>query len=687
VNPAAQHNETQVTVGLWTGTYQLPRDFSVPRDLQLRLDSIVADRLALACRSFLEQSLNPADPSVWRVRDLTLNFSLDTGFSDVHGVACDWGRSLAFEILSIVEGGQVNDSILRFPNRAAFLAQFLADLAAGRAWGKWYYEEFSDLQMLPSRQVICSIFLRKDPLPADLLRQIASIGRLETVLQVLNESDAGLIFDLCFENAASTFRNENLQKWAGIVLELWNSAPLRAASRAEVQSRDALRLLIRTISRHSAGPSDLDLKRVINGLLAVRSVLLEIRKPSLMDSLFKQLAVFDLRSAVDTAFAAGAHDPGEALVLFSQMMQGDVAWASQAAAVVLGESNKERFLTCKSAAEGESVLSSFGGIFLLGHSLIGSALEESTRCASCASESPEKTVAILRHLAAIKCFGCARFADTSDDPALRLFSGMEGFSFLQALNDLDVRQLHLAGAHAVLLQALLDRHESHAPVLFADVISSSTENSVLLLRELVRDEWLDAFPVSDRQEDVSQLLRFSLQRFSAISKLDQPLVILGDSLSSRIEMSSLRQVLHVDALNRIDEVTKEKLAMELGLSVPQLTLRLDSPQEHFPYLSLATNSSGFHPNSELDCFFTLVSRAALRLFSRKLFGFESSSPEHIFHNFLSGVSEIRRIGEHLEVRLPQSPLSMILRMAGLQNQKYAPSWLKGLEVWLLPPQE
>ena len=685
MSSAARYNETQVTVGRWSATYEVSRDLPSPHELQQRLDSIVAHRLALACKASLEQSINHTDPSVWRVRDLALNFSLETSLSDIDRVAGDWGRSLAFEILSIIEDGEVSDSILRFPNRAAFFAQFLADLAAGRAWGKWYYEEFSDLQALPCRQIICSIFLRKDPLPADLLLQLDSKGRLETVLEVLNESDADLIFDLCFENAAPTSRVENLQKWAGIVLELWNSGPLRAVSRVEVHSRDALRLLIRTISHHPTGLNNLDLKRVINVLLAIRSVLLGMKKPSLMDSLFNHLAIFDLRSAVDTAVAAGVRDPGEALFQFAEIMQGDIDWARQAAAVVLGESNKEKFLTYKNIPESDSVLSRFGGIFLLGPSLIGAALEETTRLASDTSESPEKYMAVLRHLAAVMCFGCTRFPDTSDDPALRLFSGMEGIAFRQAVNGLG--SLDLAGAHAALLRTILDRHESHAPILFADVISSSPEKSVLLLRELVRDEWLDAISLSDVREDPSERLRFSLQRFSAILASDQSILILSDSLSSRIEISSLRQVPYVSVLNRRNGLTTEKLAMELGLSVPQLAFRLDSAQQHFAYFSLAENSSDFHPNAELDCFFTLVARSALRLFSRRLFGFQSSSPEHIFQNFLSGVSEISLVGDHLEVQLPQSPLSMILRMAGLQDQKYAPSWLKGMEVWLLPPQE
>ena len=190
------------------------------------------------------------------MRALSLNFSLDAGFFDAHGVAREWGHSLASEILSIVEGEQLSDSILRFPNRAAYLARFLSDLASGRAWGKWYYEEFSDLQILSIRQAICSIFLRGDPPPVELLLQIASIGQLESLLGALREDDARLIFNLCFDSASSLSRPDNLQKWAGIVLELWNSAPLRASSYSENRFGDALRLLARTLSRHPAGEGD-----------------------------------------------------------------------------------------------------------------------------------------------------------------------------------------------------------------------------------------------------------------------------------------------------------------------------------------------------------------------------------------------------------------------------------------------
>jgi len=675
-------------VGHWSGTYHVPREISDLQDLHLRLDSIVADRLALVCKSFLEQCLNGSDPSVWRVRHLSLNFSLDAGFSDAHGVARDWGRSLASEILSIVENDEVSNSVLRFPNRGAFLAQFLSDLVSGRAWGKWYYEEFSDLQALSNRQAICSIFLCRDTPSEELLLQIASIGQLENVLRVLNENDAQLIFELCFDSTAGALRHENLQQWAGIVLELWDSAPLRAGSRMENRFRDALRLFARTLSQYPAGKGDLELQAVINGLLELRRVLLEISKPSLIESLFEDLASFKVQSALKIAARYGVHDPTEALAFFAELMQGDVAWAHQAAAVLLGESNKDKFLTSKNISEGESILSSFGGVFLLGLSLTALSLDELSRCASETSDSSDKIAAILRHLSTVKCFGRTRFSDASDDPALRLFSGMERPSFQQALRDSNFQQLDLAGAHGVLLQSVLSRDESLEPVLFADLVPSPPDNSVFLLRELAHDEWLDAVPVSSQESDVSETLQSSLQRVSAVWKLDHPALFLGETLASRLDTPAPEQILHhVCELHRREEQTEEQLASQLGLTHPQLAYRLGSPAQHLPYFSLATNDSGLELDAGLDCLFTLVSRAALRHFSRKLFGFEFSSPDHIFENFLSGISEIRRVGERLEVQLPHSPLSLILRMAGLQDQRYAPAWLKGMEVWLLPPQE
>lgn len=646
-------------MGRWSGVYHVPRDFPVPQTVQHRVDGVVAGQLASSCGSYLENYLSAANPEVWRIRKLNLNISLDAEFPDAVGVARNWGRAFASEVLSILDSGE-SDSVVRFPNHAAFLAQFFSDLAAGRAWGKWYYEEFSDLRILSERQAICTIFLRPDTPPVEVVLQLASLRRLESVLQTLSDADARLIFDFCFADTSSAPRNDGIQKWAGIVLDLWNASPLRANSHQENRFRDALRLLVRTVSRFPAGKGNTQLKAAIDELLELRRVLSEIRSPAFLDSLIQTLAVADFSAALELIAQAGVPNPVNALSFLAETMQGDVAWGVQAAAVILGESHQERFLTSRSISEGESVLSSFGSIFLLIDSLEALQFADLSRACAKQCKSPEHVAAVLRHLVAVKCLGRSRFADASDDPALRLFSGMEAISFRQALDSLNVGQLDLAAARKLLLQAIQVRDETDPPVLFAELLSFDEKNAAFLLRDIARDEWLDLVPIPSGESDL----------------------FIGDSLSS---FQHARDGLAV--AGRLDDSMQEQLATQLGLTRAQLALRLQSPQQHYPYFSLAATWSDFELAPSLDCFCTLVSRAALRHLSRKLIGFESSSPDHLYQNFLAGLSEIRRTGERLEVHLPASPLSLILRMAGLQEQKFSPSWLKGMEVWLLPPQE
>jgi hypothetical protein len=369
-------------------------------------------------------------------------------------------------------------------------------------------------------------------------------------------------------------------------------------------------------------------------------------------------------------------------------MQSDADWGMQAVAVILGDSNQRRFLTARTISEGESFLSSFGGIFLLGPSFHALHLDELANGAAEPSDSHEESAAILRHLAALKCLGASRFADSADDPALRLFSGFEGHSFRQALENMDARQLNLAGAHKALLETLIDREEAREPCLFAELISPAAGTSVIILRDLAHDEWLDLVPVSATGSGVASLVLSSVRRFSVTCGIDCKSLFVGESLASLADSSDLRKAaVRVTVLARGDDSNQVQLTVQLGLTREQLAVRVNSSEQHYSYFCLSHDWSEFELDPVLDCTFSLISRAVLKHFARKLSGFEASSPDHLYQNFLSGLSAVRCIERRLEVRLSASPLSLILRMAGLQEQKYVPTWLKGLEVWLLPPQE
>jgi hypothetical protein len=347
----------------------------------------------------------------------------------------------------------------------------------------------------------------------------------------LDEGDARSIYDSCFKVASCLQQEEGLAKWTGVVLELWSAAPLRPGSRDENRFHDALRLLARTVSRFPVAQGDVPLKFVIDGLLELRHLLFQIGSASLIDAMVKNLARDDFRAAVELAAHAGASDPIAALTFFQERMQGDAHWGAQAVATILSDSQQEKYLTSKTISEGQSFLSSFGGIFLLGLSLQSLRFDELTNTAAAPCESPEKAAAILRHLAALKCLGRMHFADTADDPALRLFSGFEDHSFRQALQSMDAGQLNLAGGRKMLLETYMDHEECHDLCLFAELVSLPEGGPVFILRDLARDEWLDIEPASTAALEVSSLVQSSLQRFSSVCGRGCKSLFLSESLT------------------------------------------------------------------------------------------------------------------------------------------------------------
>lgn len=688
MKPAPVQDDARVTVGRWRGVYQIPASCPDPRDLQRRADQIVAAHLSRECAVCLGQVLGSGDASVWRIKDLAVNFSLETGLPDAVAVARKWGQQLATEIFSTVEGGEQSDSVLRYPNRVAYLARFVLDLVAGRAKGKWHYEEFEELYILSDRQAIRAVFLRCDPSAVDLLSEILAQGGLESVLNALTEDDARAIFAACFADVADVPSEEGLEKWTGIVLEQWVSAPLRAATRHENRHRDALRLLARILSKFPAACTDIPLKCVIDNLLGLRDILSLGYSPHWIDSLLNSLARCDLDQALALAIEAGAYDPCTVLAFFAERMKGDADWGGQAAAVLLGESHQQKFLTSKTISEGESLLSSFAGVFLLAGSLDDLNFAECLDSAAESAENPAKVSALLRHFTALKCLGSSRFQDAADDPGVRLFSGFEGPSFRESIGKLDAQLLEFESLQGSFLQSMKNRYELVPPLLFAERISLLEGIPALLVRDLMRDEWLDFVPVAADGSDAKERAEESLKRiFAAWNQLEIP-ALLSESIFELVQSPHLkRTAAKLSVLPRKNDQDCARLASRLGLTLDQLADRIAAGEGQAPYYSLLRISPGFALHPGLDCTFTLIARAAMKSFARKLFGFAASSPEHLYRNFLAGLGEIRRREGHLEVRLPASPLSLILRMARLQEQRISPSWHKGTQVWLLPPRE
>jgi hypothetical protein len=66
-----------------------------------------------------------------------------------------------------------------------------------------------------------------------------------------------------------------------------------------------------------------------------------------------------------------------------------------------------------------------------------------------------------------------------------------------------------------------------------------------------------------------------------------------------------------------------------------------------------------------------IASGVVRAFARRLMGFDSSSAEFIYANFLAGTSVLTVQPRKVEVFLPWVPLDVVLRVSGLGGQEFS----------------
>lgn len=141
----------------------------------------------------LEERLAPllddADPSVWIIRRLDLASLVDGG-SDraAHAFAAALRNAIARALRGEDGGG-----IIRFPNRAAYLARLLAEVARGDGFERWYHFRYRHLAALPVPDALVHIIAADPETGADALAELDAARQLGGVLDRLGERGAGRV--------------------------------------------------------------------------------------------------------------------------------------------------------------------------------------------------------------------------------------------------------------------------------------------------------------------------------------------------------------------------------------------------------------------------------------------------------------------------------------------------------------
>ena len=237
---------------------------------------------------------------------------------------------IATAVVTAIERGPDGESILYFPDRAAYLAYFLGELAGGRAWGRWSLAEFEPLRSLPPGTAAVEALARQPAWAEATLLHLAGQGKLDRVLGLMTERDARLALDLAAGTDIGTGSRPQAEavdrSAADALLTLWaEQAPLwgRTDWHAAVTG---LRLYIE-VRRRNPELSPGRVRPAIEHLIRLADL---ARTLHLSSAELARLAIVDLDAAADLARRTGVTGGIAGLAAFAAAAAGDAAWLAGA---------------------------------------------------------------------------------------------------------------------------------------------------------------------------------------------------------------------------------------------------------------------------------------------------------------------------------------------------------------------
>src|SRR5262249_50915884 len=174
--------------------YLVPAQHPNPYHLKARLDETIERQLAPALSDIFSHWFSSSDSSIWIIRRLEVRIALNAALERdqiTRAIGAQIGRSLGL----VLQDRSDSTNVLRFPNRAAYLASFLFDLAADTAWNNWYYESFAGLKSLPVSSALRTAIGDDAGIGLDALHSLSE-PELANVLRRLTTADARRTLDV-----------------------------------------------------------------------------------------------------------------------------------------------------------------------------------------------------------------------------------------------------------------------------------------------------------------------------------------------------------------------------------------------------------------------------------------------------------------------------------------------------------
>jgi len=574
----------------------------------------------------LSRIITPAfpenDESLWFIRQLhvatDLNISFDT-YDAARSLAVQTTRAIVNE-MSAVD----SSNIVRFGNRAQYLAAFLADLVEGTAWQHWYYRGFDGLTLLPLSAALRTA-ISKDAdtglsalhyLPPPVARKI--VGQLA-------DHDARRIFELMGDNTT-----EEEEAEFDIAIDALKHFAMQELG------REKLSLVLLVEVTRSIGGRGKSTARMCEALAAlvrcIRSISTAGRR--------QVLRAFENQDITLLSHAAGVTDANAISPLLH---------LSDSSRARILQSIREESAGTASTTDGSATVQTtpFGGAFFLLPMIDRLPLGQESLDLSL--QHDEELIATLRWLLLVKCFGQAHASAAGRDPLIRVLTGVSPAVLAADVGRLCARQVRVWQLDRLLtgfLQYRLANQTIGREIgAFATAGSAKGEDTVLV--DGMRGCWV---------------------------------LIVRSSKDDRALKSALREFPYLPELllSRDEAVRQNGKSADL---VEPLLASLEHLSEDVNYFSLPPE---FGLPSHHDRVLSVVAQGLMRDFAWCLPGFAWSGPSYLRENFLDCEATLEQEGQRCVVTLGRAPLNLILNVAGINRRHYELSWSRGRRFELYP---
>lgn len=626
--------------------YLVSTNHPAPERVKARLDETIAKDLPATLSVILSRWFSSSDSSIWLIKRLELEVDLNVA-RNREQVAIRWAARIARDLVATLQSGEDGQNVLRFPDRAAYLARFLIDLANGRAWSKWYYESFDGLRILPTSAAIRTAVCDELEMGLDALLKLTSRERV-SVLQMLTAQDTRRIVN----SLAVHSSNKGEQGAFLAVWRVWEAAQLDPLQIDRLWY-NTLQLYLAACAEDTqiAGPA---LQTAVQAMLCLARCL-----PSLGTPEAKRLhAALTGRDLAAIYLIVGSADAG----LLDPFLKLPADWINDV--VQTFQTRYSNRAAAPAMPSAEQHHTPFGGLFLLLPLLDALPLAEASH------DWPQlegtNNTNWLRFLILIKCLGQFQARRVFGDPLVRELLGLD-----PDLGPATIARWQAGispGNLTSMLETMSHWHREKWPATGLPLMLVRIPlpgASVAVLLDAKRGIWLAMAGYHPRHLD-RLLVRFQLWLHSATQD-ETPIITdthFHEALKSRFP--------HLTILDLNDDVLLEMVESDKMIS--GILARLEKTGDD---LSFVTLPKSFRLTRPFDQALSVVAQGLMRDFAWRLPGFAGSTLPYLYHNFLDFQAVIEEEPDRWVVRLGQPPLNLILNMTGLNRQTFTPAWRDG----------